>query len=1266
MAKFCVFALSLSYLLLTLARSFVRSLLVHLLFVGGSSYSYCVLKHLAHSPAHTHPHHTCNRSHSRFFKPSFVYSGTCPNNMPEQQQQQQQQHSDENKSTPTPPLSSSVPSSPAAVPASLDPLQELAALRPERSDFALHVQRAQRRLRKAAFTRSHYSAHGQVHASDFPDYSLPQNDLRQQSVAIGGLEIRMPGNNGDHRINRPISAGDGLSISMPVRMNDDYLPLRNYATSDAVTTSRPSRLPFMRTNTNTSLQSNATTGNLDDSVGRERRTSDYWWQFPGLLSSSERTRTRVTRPGGGNGLDTHDDTSIDSDSDIASMEGDFEDDVMGHGYADYVNISGLAETESGEFHDAMERAERNPLLDAHPGYAGYNAISLPWNPRGARKTRSNTPEVLRTLVKSAPAVIVGTIINVLNAVSYGMIIFPLAISIFSDFALDGVALYLISSIVSQLVYSLGGSAFPGAVGGMILEVAPFLHAIAFIVLEEVGDKNPSVVTATTMIAYAGSAIVTGIVFLLMGYFKLGSLIGFFPRHILVGCIGGVGWFLVQTGIEVACGVNLEHDSWSELFTSRAIPLWSTGVLLAITLQMLLHRTNHPLTVPGFLLCIPLVFYIISGSLGIDMDQLRENGWLFKLPSPMKPFYEVYQRFDFTNVQWSTLPKTFPAMLALTFFSILHVPINVPALSVTIAQDGVDLSHELLAHGVSNILSGLCGSVQNYLVYSNSVLFIRCGGNSRVAGIALALCTLMAFFMGPAMIAFVPVIVVASLIFHLGIELLKEALYHPWGRVHPLEYATMVAIILSMATIGFIEGVLVGSFLACVFFVVLYSNDVPAVRRPVRQRQYLDELGEQVHLFELQGFLFFGTVNALEETVERIVTGKAAQLSDQTTLPVEPHRASHTALGPIARFIIMDFSLVTGLDFSAAEALVRVKRVLASNDVCLVVAGVAADSDIGHALQSMCSTNARTAQQAMEWCENQLLKCYYDHAEELNNVLRPPPVDPIMMQLSNSRQAEDTDNEPLQFGMMTPRTEMIAEAARYLLPDDTASTIDDQGRTGNTPRALLCMALARDLRSSTILPQDLMNDTNGDDDNLDNPLDFESIALNTIAMSFTRCFLRRGQIVWQADSIPDSIYLLDRGTLVLLENTDTQQQQPPSYEQSISAQPLNYNAINTIHEHQSYRHNSSSGTFDVQYDPLQAISRGEATVVETILPGALTGSAGLITGRPSPYHLVADSDATVWRLSATAYRQLCHQHPNIALWLVSSLMTLHTGDRFVRH
>ena len=51
------------------------------------------------------------------------------------------------------------------------------------------------------------------------------------------------------------------------------------------------------------------------------------------------------------------------------------------------------------------------------------------------------------------------------------------------------------------------------------------------------------------------------------------------------------------------------------------------------------------------------------------------------------------------------------MFALTFFGILHVPINVPALGLTTGEDNVDVDRELRAHGLSNALSGLCGSIQ---------------------------------------------------------------------------------------------------------------------------------------------------------------------------------------------------------------------------------------------------------------------------------------------------------------------------------------------------------------------------------------------------------------------------------------------------------------------------------------------------------------------------------------------------------------------------
>lgn len=130
------------------------------------------------------------------------------------------------------------------------------------------------------------------------------------------------------------------------------------------------------------------------------------------------------------------------------------------------------------------------------------------------------------------------------------------------------------------------------------------------------------------------------------------------------------------------------------------------------------------------------------------------------------------------------------MFALTFFGILHVPINVPALGVSAGIDNVDVDRELVAHGMSNAFSGLVGSVQNYLVYSNSILFMRAGGDSRVAGLMLAAGTFAVMAAGPSVIGYIPIMVVGALIFLLGIELMREALVDTWGKLSKLEYLTV--------------------------------------------------------------------------------------------------------------------------------------------------------------------------------------------------------------------------------------------------------------------------------------------------------------------------------------------------------------------------------------------------------------------------------------------------------------------------------------------
>lgn len=72
-------------------------------------------------------------------------------------------------------------------------------------------------------------------------------------------------------------------------------------------------------------------------------------------------------------------------------------------------------------------------------------------------------EVVVRPVSILPSVFLGLLLNLLDALSYGIILFPLGEEVFSDMGADGVSMFYVSCIISQLVYSTG-SIFRGGVG----------------------------------------------------------------------------------------------------------------------------------------------------------------------------------------------------------------------------------------------------------------------------------------------------------------------------------------------------------------------------------------------------------------------------------------------------------------------------------------------------------------------------------------------------------------------------------------------------------------------------------------------------------------------------------------------------------------------------------------------------------------------------------------------------------------------------------
>lgn len=197
---------------------------------------------------------------------------------------------------------------------------------------------------------------------------------------------------------------------------------------------------------------------------------------------------------------------------------------------------------------------------------------------------------------------------------------------------------------------------------------PFYHVIAGIIVSSIGpDSTEKSIVATTILAFALSSLLTGLTFFALGALKLGSLSEFFPRHILVGCIGGVGAFLFITGLEISARIDestgINSGIIRHLFDNEILPLWvrsssflfilsfadiltrqSLPLGLAILLRIVTMRYNHPLIFPGFFLAFPVVFWVIALSAGIPVEKLRAAGWVFEVKGVDSEWYEYFGMF----------------------------------------------------------------------------------------------------------------------------------------------------------------------------------------------------------------------------------------------------------------------------------------------------------------------------------------------------------------------------------------------------------------------------------------------------------------------------------------------------------------------------------------------------------------------------------------------------------------------------------------------
>jgi SulP family sulfate permease len=514
-----------------------------------------------------------------------------------------------------------------------------------------------------------------------------------------------------------------------------------------------------------------------------------------------------------------------------------------------------------------------------------------------------------------------------------------------------IGLTLVSEVVALTVVATLGSV-PGAVAGVHPTPAPSAAVIAAAVAGTVaagGEQQFLAVVLTIALA----TMLTGAVFLLVGGLRLGNLVRFTPYPVVAGFLAGTGWLLVEGSLDVMTSAH-----------------WIPGVAFGLALVAVARRLRSPIVLPAGALAGLIAFYAVAAAAGASVDDLEREGWLLG-PFPEGSLWGTWTIDALGVADWDAVLAQAPAAAGLTAIALVTILLNISGIEVLIRRDA-DLNRELRAAGVANVISGAAGGMVGFHTIAQTSVAHRLRAQSRLVPWIAAIVPLATLTAGTAVIALLPRPVLGALLLFVGANFLLEWLVDNRSRVPAREYLVIGVIVVAMAAVGPLEGIAVGLLLALVSFVVAYSrievvrhamdgtSYTSAVERPEPDRDLLRHRGHEREYWQLQGFVFFGTADALAQRA-------AARAADET-------RPLH--------YLVIDFARVTGIDSSAALSIAGMQRLAADRDFVLALASLRPDTQQRLAAAGVDARVFADLDRAAEWCEDETLGASAAHVHDV--------------------------------------------------------------------------------------------------------------------------------------------------------------------------------------------------------------------------------------------------------------------------------------------
>ena len=403
--------------------------------------------------------------------------------------------------------------------------------------------------------------------------------------------------------------------------------------------------------------------------------------------------------------------------------------------------------------------------------------------------------------------------------------------------------------------------------------------------------------------YSGLVVATimaGIMLVVMGFLKFGSLIKYIPFTITTGFTAGIAVTIAIGQVKDFLGLKFEKspietvEKVEEIASSISTFNWQALVVGGVSLLILILAPKVLKKIPPSIIAI-LVTALLVKFMNLDVLTIGDLYEISsKAPTPSLPGFSL-----------ETVKAVLPDAVTIAMLAAVE-----SLLSCVVADGMIGDKHnsnaELVAQGAGNILSALFGGIPATGAIARTAANIKNGGRTPVAGMVHAVVLLAVLLVLMPLASYIPMPTIAAILFMVAYNMSEWREFVHICKTSP-KSDVLVLVVTFVLTIAFdlVVAICVGIVLATVLFMKRMSDET---KTRIIEGESDDE---GVDVFEVKGALFFGVADAF---VAAVLT------SDKATVKV-------------------DMTAVATIDATGIHALERVVESMKNDERTLILVGL---------------------------------------------------------------------------------------------------------------------------------------------------------------------------------------------------------------------------------------------------------------------------------------------------------------------------------------